>query len=117
MESELSLACTRCPPCATRARGTTGQRTPPSSVLCPSVLCPLLMQADRLEFLAPRVGDRGLAAVGQQDGRAVGRMQRVEQRPRRKLGSLWELPRDVFGTDGLDIGDLAAAEQRKRLRR
>src|SRR5271166_6368083 len=75
------------------------------------------MHADRLELLAPGVCDRGLAAVGQQDGRAVGRMQGVKQRSRRELGSLRKLSLHVLGADGPDVRDLAASEMRQRLRR
>ena len=43
------------------------------------------MEAEGLELLAPGVGDGRLAAVGQHDRRAVGRVQGIQQGPRRKL--------------------------------
>ena len=48
------------------------------------------VHADRLELLAPGVGDRGLAAVGQHDRRAVGRVQREQLHAGRELRRLRE---------------------------
>ena len=49
------------------------------------------MHADGLELLAPGIGDRRLAAVGQHDRRAVGGVQRIEQRARRELAAPAEI--------------------------
>ena len=50
------------------------------------------MHADGLELVAPGVRNRRLAAVRQHDRRPVGCVQRIEQRTRRQLGRLRELP-------------------------
>src|SRR5712671_3483121 len=71
------------------------------------------VQAHRFELLAPGVGDRRFAAVGQHDRRAVRGVQRIEQGARRKLRRLRELLLHVLGADRLDIGEAAAAEQRE----
>jgi len=70
-----------------------------------------LMHADGLKLLAPRIGDCGLAAIGEHDWCAVGRVQGIKLRSRRKLGSLRELLLHVLGADCRHIGDLAAPEQ------
>src|SRR5215831_482777 len=75
------------------------------------------VHADGFELLAPGVGDGRLAAVGEHDRRAVGRVQGVEQGARRELRSLRELLPHVLGADHLHVGDLAAAQKRKRLGR
>src|SRR6266550_2438485 len=75
------------------------------------------MHAHRFELMAPGVGDGSLAAVGQHDRRAVGGVQRIEQRARRKLRRLGKLLLHVLGADRPDIGDLAAAQERKPFRR
>src|SRR4051812_23783475 len=72
-----------------------------------------LMHADGLELLAPGVGDCRFAAIGQHDWRAVGGVQRIEQRARRELGGLREVPLHVLGADHLHVGDLAAAQKRQ----
>ena len=62
------------------------------------------MHAHRLELVAPGVGDGGLAAVGQHDRRAVGGVQRVEQRSRRELRRLRiTLAVAGFTRDQLDV--------------
>src|SRR5262245_13733884 len=68
------------------------------------------VHADRLELLAPGVGDCGLAAVSQHDWRAVGGVQRIEQRAGRELGRLRELLLHVLGSDCPDIGDATTAK-------
>src|SRR5262249_22521974 len=68
------------------------------------------VHAHRLELLAPGIGDRRLAAVSQEDRRAVGRVQGIEQCPRCQLRRLRELLLHVLGADHLHISDLAAAE-------
>ena len=49
------------------------------------------VHADGLELLAPGVGDGRLAAIGQHDGGAVGRVEGIEQRARGELRRLREL--------------------------
>src|SRR5262252_1047745 len=75
------------------------------------------VHADGVELLAPGVGDGRLAAVGQHDRRAVGRVQRVKQGARRKLWGLRKLLPHVLRADHFHVGDLAAAEKRKRFGR
>src|SRR5262249_21335154 len=88
--------------------------TGPKTVLGPEETS---VHADGLELLAPGVGDGRLAAVGEHDRRAVGRVQGIEQGARRELRGLRELVPDVLGADHLHVGDLAAAQKRKRLGR
>src|SRR5258708_39932604 len=73
------------------------------------------VHADGLELLAPGIGDRGLAAVGEHDRRAVRGMQRKQLQAGRDLRGLRKQGRYVLGADALDVGDLAAAEQRQPL--
>src|ERR1700738_5132303 len=73
------------------------------------------VHADGLKLVAPRVGNRRLAAVGQHDRRAVGGMQREQLQSRRDLRRLGKQPRHVLGTDLLHIGDMAFAQARQRL--
>src|ERR1700710_2382773 len=68
------------------------------------------VHADGLELVRHRVGDGGLAAVGHQDRRAVGSMQRKQVHSGLQLRRLRIKLVYVFRTDRLDVGDLAAAE-------
>src|SRR5579862_2095755 len=70
------------------------------------------MHANRLEFLAPGIGDGGFAAVGEHDRRAVGGVQRKQRLPGRHLRylSLREQRADVLRADRLHIGDAAVTE-------
>src|SRR4051812_36360140 len=68
------------------------------------------VHAERLQFVAPGIRDRRLAAVGKHDRRAVGRVQGVKQRAGRELGRLREMLLHVLGADRPDIGKLASAK-------
>src|ERR1019366_4965079 len=76
---------------------------------------PASVNADGLQFVAPCVGNRRFAAVGQHDRGAVGGMQREQLQSRRDLRRLRKQPRHVLGTDLLHIGDMALAQARQRL--
>ena len=73
------------------------------------------MDAHHFQLMIPGIGDRGLPAVRHHDRRAVGGMQGKQLPPWRQLRGLRKECSDVFGPDGLDVGDFAAAEPRQRL--
>src|SRR5215470_2741743 len=75
------------------------------------------VHADGLELLTPGIGDGRFTAVGQHDRRAVGRVQSVQQGTGRKLWGLRKLFLHVLGAYHLHIGNLAAAQERKRFGR
>src|SRR5258706_5952653 len=68
-----------------------------------------------LELVAPGVGNRGFARIGQHDRRTVGGVKRKQLQPRRDLRRLRKQPRHVLGADLLDVGDMAFAHARQRL--
>src|SRR5947207_15859287 len=65
------------------------------------------VHADGLKLVAPCVGDRSFAAVGQHDGGAVGGMQREQFQPWRDFRRLRNQSRHVLGTDLFHVGDMA----------
>ena len=73
------------------------------------------MHAHRLELLAPGVGKRGFARIGQHDRRAVGGVQREQLDAGRDLRRLREQLFDVLRTDRLDVSQAAVAEMRQRI--
>jgi len=74
-----------------------------------------LVHAHGFELVAPGIGDRGFARIGQHDWRAVGRMQREQLDARLDLRRLREQVGYVLGADRLDIGDAAAADERRSM--
>src|SRR5215831_8003787 len=77
------------------------------------------MDAERLQLLAPGIGDCSLAAVGEHDRSAVSGMQREQLLTRRHLRhvGLRKQGLNVLGSDRLDVSDAAVAELGQRLRR
>src|SRR5262249_3011228 len=75
------------------------------------------VHAHHLQLVAPRVGDRGLARVGQHDRGAVGGMKREQLGARCDFGRLRKQHGDLLGADRLDVGNLAVTELRERFGR
>ncbi len=69
--------------------------------------------ADSFELLAHSVGDGNLTTIGEQDRRAVRRVQREKLQPWLDLRHFREQRGDVFGADRLHVGDLPVAEMGK----
>ena len=74
------------------------------------------MNADRLQFVAPGIGDRGFPRIGQHDGRAVGGVERKQLQSRRDLRRLREKPGHILGADLFDIDDMTLAQTGQRFR-
>src|SRR6516164_157529 len=77
------------------------------------------MDAERLQLLAPGIGNRSLTAVSEHDRRAVSGMQREQLLTGRHLRhvGLWKQGLNVLGSNRLDVSDAAVAELGQRLRR
>src|ERR1700744_1156217 len=73
------------------------------------------VNADRLQFIAPGVGNRSFPAIGQHDRSAVGGVEREQLQARGDLWRLREKSWYILGADLLHIGDVAFAQGRQCL--
>ena len=72
------------------------------------------VHAHHLEFVIPRICDRGFARIREHDRRAIGREQRKQIQAWRHLRRLREQSCNLFRTNRAQIGDATAAKLCKR---